>query len=259
MNLEQIDLSRVRAITLDYWDTLVRDGDQRHFARREMRRALICEYVRHIDPSIAPDQIDSAVSSAARAAHVIWMKDHAPRPARARLQDAFAILGLPPHERALEVLATKVENVYRDMPALLFPMTATVVRQLSKVWPLGIISDTGQTPGAILSEQLSDAGLLRCFSSACYSDEIGVTKPNPTIFRDACSALAVPPEEVLHVGDNPKTDVEGALKMGMQCLHIAPRADPSYADTTGYGHVRNIDDLLYLTTTEEPRVNDRGL
>ena len=44
----------------------------------------------------------------------------------------------------------------------------------------------------------------------------GVEKPHPPIFRAALQRANVPPNEVLHIGDQIRSDVAGAQNMGMQ-------------------------------------------
>jgi len=82
---------------------------------------------------------------------------------------------------------------------------------------LGVISDTGFSPGRVLRGFLSRAGLLHRFERAAltFSDEVGVPKPNPRIFRAALDALGVEPRQAVHVGDLRATDVAGARALGM--------------------------------------------
>ncbi|HKD99939.1 MAG TPA: TIGR02253 family HAD-type hydrolase [Planctomycetota bacterium] len=47
------------------------------------------------------------------------------------------------------------------------------------------------------------------------SDQIGISKPNPKLYRKACEALGVDPREAMYVGDNPKNDLEPAKALGM--------------------------------------------
>lgn len=47
------------------------------------------------------------------------------------------------------------------------------------------------------------------------SDQIGISKPNPKLYRKACDAVGVDPREAMYVGDNPRADVEPAKRLGM--------------------------------------------
>jgi FMN hydrolase / 5-amino-6-(5-phospho-D-ribitylamino)uracil phosphatase len=58
------------------------------------------------------------------------------------------------------------------------------------------------------------------FQDVVASHEFGVAKPDPRIFETACAKLGVPAAEVLHVGDDLVTDVEGALGAGLQAAWV---------------------------------------
>ncbi|MBL8694145.1 MAG: TIGR02253 family HAD-type hydrolase [Planctomycetes bacterium] len=47
------------------------------------------------------------------------------------------------------------------------------------------------------------------------SDQIGISKPNPKLFRKACEAVGVDPKEAMYVGDNPTLDVYPSQSLGM--------------------------------------------
>ena len=58
--------------------------------------------------------------------------------------------------------------------------------------------------------------MLPLFDHWSFSDEVGAYKPAPVIFEHALEGLGGPvPERVAHVGDLRRTDVAGALAMGM--------------------------------------------
>jgi HAD superfamily hydrolase (TIGR01549 family) len=53
---------------------------------------------------------------------------------------------------------------------------------------------------------------------AIGSRAFGRTKPHPSIFREALTALEVEPEEAAMVGDSYEDDIEGAEALGMQAF-----------------------------------------
>lgn len=69
-------------------------------------------------------------------------------------------------------------------------------------------------------------GLQERFDHVFASLEEGVEKPDPELFRIALNALGVSPEEVLHVGDNPIDDGEGARSAGVRAV-IVDRDQPA--------------------------------
>jgi putative hydrolase of the HAD superfamily len=89
-----------------------------------------------------------------------------------------------------------------------------------------------------LPELLEGLGLAEFFEAVIYSAGVGVEKPFPAIFERAMSELGLPAEQVLHVGDRVREDVEGARGVGMQAIHL---------DRTGTaGDVQDLGQLTEL-------------
>ena len=71
---------------------------------------------------------------------------------------------------------------------------------------------------------LHRVGIAGYFRAAISAREFGVGKPDPRIFHAAAGAVEVPPEAVLHLGDDATLDALGAMNAGMQAAWIN-RAD----------------------------------
>jgi putative hydrolase of the HAD superfamily len=56
-------------------------------------------------------------------------------------------------------------------------------------------------------------------SAIFFSDQMGVSKPNPKIYAKACEALGVDCGRLLYVGDRPETDVAPARTAGLRTVH----------------------------------------
>ena len=50
--------------------------------------------------------------------------------------------------------------------------------------------------------------------------DVGHAKPRPEIFHTAVATLGVAPHEILHIGDNERTDVRGALDAGFRAIRL---------------------------------------
>jgi putative hydrolase of the HAD superfamily len=84
---------------------------------------------------------------------------------------------------------------------------------------LGIICDIGLTPSAVVRELLDRHDLLELFDGTSFSDEVGRYKPDPAIFEHALQSVGgVEPADGAHVGDRLRTDVGGALAVGMTAV-----------------------------------------
>ena len=103
------------------------------------------------------------------------------------------------------------------------PAAAEAVHELrARGLILGVISNTGRTPGRVLRQLLADAGLLPCFDVLVFSDEAGVRKPAAAIFRRVLSETGVDPARAVHVGDDAVSDVAGARGVGMRSDPLRP-------------------------------------
>jgi putative hydrolase of the HAD superfamily len=85
---------------------------------------------------------------------------------------------------------------------------------------LGLISNTGLTPGYVLREVLADHGLLSFFQVLTFSDEARLAKPAAAIFHCTLEALGVQPADAVFVGDMPALDVAGPQAVGMYAVQV---------------------------------------
>ena len=197
----------LRAITFDYWGTLVDAG---HSLRAERVDAL----GRYLGDCV-PEQISEACDEAWR--QFCQAIDSGLGLGTATfLSTTLDLLGVtlsPPDRTA--ILHLWEEAMLDDPPALLneAPHVLRALRARG-LW-VGLISDTGVTPGRIIRRMLHRAGILTMFDWLTFSNEIGVTKRRPQAFTSTLRALGVCPDEALHVGDLPQTDLKGARAVGM--------------------------------------------
>jgi HAD superfamily hydrolase (TIGR01509 family) len=119
----------------------------------------------------------------------------------------------------------RIEAVYADAvlhyPPQLIPGVSELLAALRKKrLKLGLICNTGRSPGSVLRKLLGTFGIIKRFSVALFSDETIVRKPDPKIFRQVLAALKVDPADAVHVGDSPESDIAGAAAAGMQAVWI---------------------------------------
>jgi putative hydrolase of the HAD superfamily len=100
----------------------------------------------------------------------------------------------------------------------LCPHAAEVLRALRFAdVSVGVVSDTGFDLRPVFEE----LGLSPWVDAWVLSYEFGVCKPDPAVFRTACSLLGAAPADTLMVGDNPMTD-GGAVAAGCRVLLLPP-------------------------------------
>ncbi len=95
---------------------------------------------------------------------------------------------------------------------------------------IGLISNTGMTPGTAFRRFLDQHKLLHFFDTLTFSDEVKLAKPSDQIFRVTVDSLDTTPEQTVHVGDHVINDVQGAKQVGMRTVWIEgfyEREDPT--------------------------------
>jgi HAD superfamily hydrolase (TIGR01549 family) len=130
---------------------------------------------------------------------------------------ALLDLGLPKVERVLgdaifEALRLRIpesRHLFNDV----FP-TLSALQQ--RGFLLGVV--TNRHHGGIpFAEDLRTIGLLDYFESRhiAVSADLGIRKPNPTIFLHVLNAFGVPPQEAAMVGDSLRADIVGARNLNI--------------------------------------------
>ena len=72
------------------------------------------------------------------------------------------------------------------------------------------------------------------FDATVFSCDVGVRKPNPKIYLEACRRLGVNPPECLFVGDGGSSELTGAAALGMRAILLAAPEEQN-ADTHRIG------------------------
>lgn len=70
---------------------------------------------------------------------------------------------------------------------------------------------------------LAEIGINHMFHHSLSAVEAGVAKPQTEMFTKICALAGVAPEETVHVGDEPQTDVAGAMASGFRTIWINRR------------------------------------
>ncbi|HVP35803.1 MAG TPA: HAD-IA family hydrolase, partial [Terriglobales bacterium] len=91
-----------------------------------------------------------------------------------------------------------------------------------KNYRIGLICNTGRTPGKVLKEVLKRRNIAQFFSVMTFSDELKIRKPEPEIFLHTLNSLNTSPSTSLHIGDELQSDVLGAKRCRMKAGWISP-------------------------------------
>lgn len=214
----------LRAITFDFWGTLYQNA----WAKAERLR-LLGEALAQAGQPRHAEFLEAAYGQAWKVFDRLWLQEHRTITYGRWMQEMLDFLQADLSEEARAGLCQPIEEaLYRSGPPRPVPGVIEVVPRLAQHYRLGLISDVGLTPGRVMREFLRQDGLLSYFQVLTFSDETGVTKPAPTAFLRTLAALEAQPEEAVHIGDLPETDLKGARQVGMRAvlfLGVSQRED----------------------------------
>ena len=222
----------LRALTFDYWDTLYEGGalPERVALRRTAVGALLGAYGRNL-----PDaQLRALYEESGREAERWWSEEQRGYRTDERLRWILERAAVKPRERCehLAAAADAVDNALLMLPPAMLPGAWQMLRVLSRQFTLAVISDTGFASGRAQDRLLEKDAARAFFSATIYSMDVGHAKPRPEIFAAAVQTLGIPAGEILHIGDNERTDVRGALAAGFRAvrLDVVRKGGPSEAE-----------------------------
>ena len=216
----------VHAVTFDCWGTLLLDSpgsDERYASRR------LAGFEKILTASgilVHRRELDRAYEASSLWLARTWRR-HRDVPVsqhvRAILKEVDPTL---PERLAPQQLVALIQ-AYAN-PALLVPPAvdqgarSALETLAARGLTLGVVSNIMRTPGNVLRQILDRSGLLAPLKVLTFSDECGIRKPDPEIFRLTLRQIGVAPEDAVHVGDDPVLDVEGARDAGMAVIQVTP-------------------------------------
>jgi putative hydrolase of the HAD superfamily len=232
----------IRLVTLDFWQTLFADTADSLRLAHELRLTGVRAALAEAGRLFTAAEVEAADARAGHVFDALW-RSHRDMSAAEQVRRFLALLdpalpgALDPPSLA-RVVAAYQEPVLTHRPRLTPAVPDAVAALRSRGVVLGVISNTGRTPGRVLRRFLADAGLLPALDVLLFSDEAGVRKPAGAIFRAALARAGVEPDAGVHVGDDPVADVAGARDAGMRAIHFAPHpatpAAPAHAVLRGF-------------------------
>lgn len=220
-----------RAVTFDLWQTLILDTPEGLQKAREDRVGRIHGVLTREGIRVELAAVGRAYDAVGVRLEGIWAtrRDVGSRgQVRLLLEDLGVDGAVPAEGEVMDAL----DDAYclPILAALPVPNAGALdtVRALhAHGLRLGLICNTGRTPGKMLRLVLDRLGLAPYLSVLTFSDEVGLRKPHPEIFRRTLAALGVAPTEAAHVGDDVTTDVAGARAAGMRAIHLRHQTSAS--------------------------------
>jgi putative hydrolase of the HAD superfamily len=233
----------IRAITFDFWNTLFVADFAGEARMRRIKGAL--EQAGYAE--ISEPRIEGAIERTWREWGRVW--EHEQRTFGAEHWTALVLadLGVTLVEPELDALTHEMATSGMESKPPLVEGLAELLPRLARRYRLGVICDTGLSPGWMLRQWMAAQGILDVFSHLTFSDELGVSKPHPRAFLSTLEQLGTAPEAAVHIGDYPRTDIAGAQGVGMRAIRfsgVTDRADGSIRADAAIASYGELEPLL---------------
>ena len=217
---------KIKAVTLDLWETLLLGWDGANEQRILIRCRNLSRALSKFGVQISVDRLFSALKAMSTWLLSVWREN---REVTHLDQIRFLIEtatdgSVSLREEWLNELSSAYVSAIFELPPRINPDAFRLLQWLKAHGKrIGLICNVGRTPGFILRKFLENEGIGRFFDAMVFSDEVRIRKPHPRIFYIAAERLGVKPSEIVHIGDNLRSDVWGAKNAGFKAIHFSSR------------------------------------
>ncbi|MCB0464322.1 MAG: YjjG family noncanonical pyrimidine nucleotidase [Aequorivita sp.] len=133
---------------------------------------------------------------------------------RGRLTETFNIFKLKFPIETIDAMAVcYIEELPVDNH--LFIGTVEILEYLSRKYNLHIITNGFEE---VQYQKLNNSGIKRYFNTITTSEEVGLKKPHPSVFKTAMAKASATPQKSIMIGDSFEADIIGARNAGMHTL-----------------------------------------
>ena len=220
-------MRNIQAVTFDLWQTLIQDNRDLRRARTLRRLEAVQVILKDADYSYTLDSLQEAYRRCFRTCNEIHARE---KDVTFNKQVDMFIHEIDDHlSESLDIqykqqILDCYAEAFFDFPAPPDPSAYLTIKRVAEMgYRIGLISNTGQTPGYLFRRYLKQLDMLEFFDVLTFSDEVELTKPSIEIFHMTLKSLGTTPDRSIHVGDHLKNDVIGANLAGMVTVHLIQR------------------------------------
>jgi putative hydrolase of the HAD superfamily len=210
-------------VTFDLWQTLIFDNPEDDGVRSEKRCENLQKVLSGLGIALPLSDLQRAHEESASHLQAIWRRNEEVSTIE-QIQLIVQLasgrrMDLEGYSRTVEMLQSAyVDPLFAFPPRLNQDAKETLEAMRERAHKIGLISNTGRSPGVALRRFLEGLGILKFFDVTIFSDETKCRKPNSGIFDLAARELGARPRDIVHIGDNPEADIWGAKQAGMRAV-----------------------------------------
>lgn len=216
----------IDTVTFDLWNTLIYNSPQDNLKYKNERIDGFHSVLKQTGRNVFREEIEEAYDKSFEIYKPIRDRNE-DISTREQVQIILQCLGSPEFKNLTEDVLRELEEVLADAIFSELPDLTGGSEQIlnylnEKNYKIGLICNTGRTPGRVLREVLRRRNIIQFFRVLTFSDELKIRKPDPEIFLHTLKSLDASPAMSLHIGDELESDILGAKRCGMRAGWISP-------------------------------------
>ncbi len=227
-------MSQITAVTFDLWQTLLLDNRELGRERAQLRLEGAQDALKKAGENYSIEHLREAYRACYRHCHEV-LENNLDVSFQEQVDIYINFISPGLTDRLPQEIIQEITLAYSDAffvyPPVPHADSAAVLDGIRDMGlKIGLISNTGMTPGTAFRKFLEQHKLLHYFHTLTFSDEVKLAKPSDQIFRLTVDSLHSTPEQTVHVGDHVINDVQGAKQAGMRTVWIEgfyQREDPT--------------------------------
>ena len=239
-------MSRVKALTFDLWDTLIQEIPRKNPVLGKVRVKEMHSKLRSFGFDYGLERLERAYKQSGDYCDEVWARkkdlpvdDHLLFMLNCIDPKLRSELGKKKYE---DIRGVYVGTLLKHPPVLMEDVAPTLHSLRAKGYRIGLISNTGRTPGDVLRVVLNRLNIDQYFDHMTFSNEVLFRKPKKEIFLHTLKKMHTAPKFAMHIGDDLDADYEGAKAVGMKAVLL----DRGGEHAPGEDRIQALSDLLEI-------------
>ena len=236
----------IQVVTLDLWQTLIIDKREWGLERARLRVEGAVEALRDAGEPVTQEQAWEAYRSCYRACKAVRQEGRDvsfKEQVQIFVRDiSQGLLDRISRDTFARILNRYADSFFESPPAMAQGVPGVLQTIKERGYRLGMISNTGMTPGRLFRAYLEGLNIIHYFDHLNFSDEVLLSKPASAMFLHTLAGMGCLAYQTVHVGDHLLNDIVGAQGVGMRTIWLEG-FDDREVDVTPTLTIQHITDL----------------
>ncbi|MFX1375157.1 MAG: HAD family hydrolase [Promethearchaeota archaeon] len=232
----------IQAITFDLWNTIITN---KHYS--EERLQYFFQYLKERDIFFPIDELRNVYDKKFHFTEVTFEEiEFRHIYTEERILNVLRELKIEISKDNLNIIKQDFESMMLQDPPSLKSNAKKTLEDLAPNYQIGLISNTGVTPGRVLSKVLDEYNILDIFDVTVFSDETGYFKPHHKMFEIPLEILKCKGKNAIHIGDQLETDIKGANEYQMISVWLNESNEKKSLDIIPNYIIKDISEIIEI-------------